>query len=88
MLFRSIVVMSENDNVNEQMLKRIERKLVVGRYAEHNNKRNAAIKDQLATLEQEILRNAILQFKSTRRVAVHLGVSQPTIVRKMKRYGF
>ncbi len=42
---------------------------------------------QLEAVEQEILRRTFLLFPSTRRMAAHLGVSQPTIVRKMKKYG-
>lgn len=42
---------------------------------------------QLEAVEQEILRQAFSRFPSTRRMAAHLRVSQPTIVRKMKKYG-
>jgi len=52
-----------------------------------HDKESISIKDQIATMEKEILRTAIPQFKSTRDIARHLGISQPTIVRKIKKYG-
>jgi PAS domain S-box-containing protein/TyrR family helix-turn-helix protein len=42
---------------------------------------------QLEAVEREILRQAVAQFASTRQMATHLKVSQPTIVRKLKKYG-
>ncbi|MCX5839579.1 MAG: sigma 54-interacting transcriptional regulator [Deltaproteobacteria bacterium] len=87
-IIQKVVVLSENDDVDEQMLKRIERKIVIGDYADFHHKKYARIKDQLTAMEQEILRTTMSQFKSTREMARHLGISQPTIVRKMQKYGF
>ena len=43
--------------------------------------------EQLETVEREILQQAFTRFPSTRQIAGHLRVSQPTIVRKLKKYG-
>jgi PAS domain S-box-containing protein/TyrR family helix-turn-helix protein len=42
---------------------------------------------QVEALEREILRRAVARFPSTRQMAAHLKVSQPTIVRKLRKYG-
>lgn len=43
--------------------------------------------DDVNAFEKEILRRAIRQCRTTRELASALGVSQPTAVRKMKKYG-
>ncbi|MBW1982434.1 MAG: sigma 54-interacting transcriptional regulator [Deltaproteobacteria bacterium] len=43
--------------------------------------------EELSRLEREILRNTMSHCKTTRELAAHLGISQPTIVRKMKKHG-
>lgn len=43
--------------------------------------------EQLEAVEREILRRAFSLYPSTRQIATHLKVSQPTIVRKLKKYG-
>jgi PAS domain S-box-containing protein len=44
--------------------------------------------DDVNAFEKEILRRAIRRCRTTRELASALGVSQPTAVRKMKKYGF
>jgi PAS domain S-box-containing protein len=44
-------------------------------------------KSALETFEKELISSAFQQFRTTRRVAEEIGVSQPTIVRKAKKYG-
>ena len=41
----------------------------------------------MVATEREVFRRALLVCKSTRKMAAHLGVSQPTIVRKLKKLG-
>ncbi len=42
---------------------------------------------QLEAFERALLQRTFSRFPSTRKMAVHLGVSQPTIVRKLRKYG-
>jgi PAS domain S-box-containing protein len=42
--------------------------------------------EQLNFVEREILRRACAEFTSTRGMATHFGVSQPTIVRRLNKY--
>jgi PAS domain S-box-containing protein len=44
------------------------------------------LKDAVEEVEKRIILNAITKYKTTRSAAKALGVSQPTIVRKMSRY--
>lgn len=47
--------------------------------------RNKSLKDTLEQVERKIIRDAIKKYKTTRKAAEALGVSQSTIVKKMKR---
>lgn len=51
-----------------------------------NVKRIIKLKDAVKELEKQIIERAVAEYKTTRKVAQVLGVSQPTIVRKMKKY--
>ncbi|HHY90675.1 MAG TPA: sigma 54-interacting transcriptional regulator [Clostridiales bacterium] len=44
------------------------------------------LKDAIEEVEKQILQTAAAKYKTTRQIAKALGVSQPTIVRKMNRY--
>ena len=45
------------------------------------------LKDAIEEVEKQIIQSAVAKYKTTREVAKVLGVSQPTIVRKINRYG-
>ena len=47
-----------------------------------------SLADGLMELERRTIESAMLQCKSTRELAKVLGVSQPTVVRKLKKHGF
>ncbi len=42
---------------------------------------------ELLALERDMIKNAMKKCKSTRELATELGISQPTVVRKMKKHG-
>ncbi len=46
----------------------------------------APLIDQIGILEKEILEKALAQFKTTRELARQLGISQPTVVRKLRKH--
>jgi PAS domain S-box-containing protein len=48
----------------------------------------ARLADDVNAFEKEILRRAVRQCRTTRELASAIGVSQPTAVRKMKKFGF
>ena len=45
------------------------------------------LKDAIEEVEKQIIQTAVDKYRTTREVAKILGVSQPTIVRKINRYG-
>jgi PAS domain S-box-containing protein len=45
------------------------------------------LKDAVSALEKQLISNALTEEGSTRKAARCLGVSQPTVIRKAKRYG-
>lgn len=45
------------------------------------------LSDAIAVLEKSLVMNALNKYKTTRKAASSLGVSQPSIVRKAKKYG-
>lgn len=57
---------------------------VPGRKSKLSTKK--CLKETLASLEREILLEAYQRYKSTYKVARALGVSQPTVVRKLRKY--
>jgi TyrR family helix-turn-helix protein len=46
----------------------------------------ASLTDEISSVEKQILEKALAQFKTTRELARQLGISQPTVVRKLKKY--
>lgn len=50
-------------------------------------KETPKLQDMMDAYERKILENAAKKYKSSRKIAEVLGVSQPTILRKMKRLG-
>ncbi len=53
----------------------------------HTKENIKNLDDITAAFEKEIIKNAMKQCQSTREIARHLGISQPTIVRKLKKHG-
>jgi len=49
-------------------------------------KSGGTLSDGLWAVEREMLEKALSRFKTTRELARHLGISQPTVVRKLKKY--
>jgi len=45
------------------------------------------LQDALDAVEKQILSDALEKYKTTREIAKALGISQPTVVRKLAKYG-
>jgi len=50
-------------------------------------KEELTLREAVNQLEKEILQESLIKYKTTRKIAKILGVSQPTVVRKMEKYG-
>jgi TyrR family helix-turn-helix protein len=51
------------------------------------DKSNRPLKEIVANLERDLLREAVLERKSSRQIASRLGISHTAVLKKMKRYG-
>jgi len=85
-VLKMAVVMGEKDLVDEFIIRRIkggreERKT-------HGKERSHffGLTNEVLTFEKDLLKGAMVRCKSTREMASYLRVSQPTVVRKMKRH--
>jgi transcriptional regulator with PAS, ATPase and Fis domain len=85
-LLKKAVVMSDNEVLDEFILKTLESGVEKLTRADIQKGHKLNLTEELLTFEKEILENAIARCKSTREVASYLGISQPTVVRKMKKH--
>ena len=86
-MVKKAVVMSEGDRLDGHLMEMLGRAAVgwPGRKAESvpwDSLPGAVMK-----LEKDLLSQALRDCRSTREMAKRLGISQPTVVRKLKRYG-
>jgi PAS domain S-box-containing protein len=81
------VVMGETDLLDELLIRRLTRKADMQKYAGMENKQPLGLNEELFAFEREILKNAMVQKKSTREMAKFLKVNQSTIVRKLQKHG-
>jgi len=85
-ILKKAVVMSENESVDEminQSLSADAGHCITPSIHEHQGK---GMTDQIVNVEKEILQNAMTRCKSTREMARYLKISQPTVVRKLKKH--
>ena len=85
-LLKKAVVMSENEYIDEI----IQQSLTAGANnctaAINDTQQRKSLTDHIFDVEKEIIKNAMTQCKSTREMARYLKISQPTVVRKLKKY--
>jgi PAS domain S-box-containing protein len=85
-LLKKAVVMSENESVDEI----IHQSLTAGADSCSNaiddTQQRKSLTDHILDVEKEIIKNAIKRCKSTREMARYLKISQPTVVRKLKKH--
>lgn len=71
------------DNLPNYILKEIEKE---ENYSIINVPNMGSLKDTVEEVEKQIIHKALKKYKTTREVAKALGVSQPTVVRKINKY--
>jgi transcriptional regulator with PAS, ATPase and Fis domain len=81
------VVMSEQETLDALSVKRGGETLTLRRVGTARDPVSSKLNDHVVATEREVFRRALLVCKSTREMAAHLGVSQPTIVRKLRKLG-
>jgi transcriptional regulator with PAS, ATPase and Fis domain len=79
--------MSEGDVIDSVILSSIGREVLEDRWeVRGSDKKINNLVDMLSALEKEMLKNAMRHCKSTREMAQFLNISQPTVVRKLKKH--
>jgi PAS domain S-box-containing protein len=85
-LLKKAVVMSENESVDEI----IHQSLTAGANnytaAINDTQKRNSLTDHILDVEKKIIKNAMTRCKSTREMARYLKISQPTVVRKLKKH--
>ena len=86
-IIKKAVVMSEGDVIDTVILSSIGQEVLEDRWkVRGSDKKINNLVDMLAALEKEMLKNAMRHCKSTREMARFLNISQPTVVRKLKKH--
>ena len=86
-IIKKAVVMSEGDVIDTVILSSIGKEVLEDRWEVRcSDKKINNLADMLSALEKEMLKNAMRHCKSTREMAKFLNISQPTVVRKLKKH--
>ena len=86
-IIKKAVVMSEGDVIDSVILSSIGKEVLEDRWEVRGADRKINnLVDMLSALEKEMLKNAMRHCKSTREMAQFLNISQPTVVRKLKKH--
>ncbi len=86
-IIKKAVVMSEGDVIDTVILSSIGKEVLEDRWEVRGaDKKINNLMDMLSALEKEMLKNAMRHCKSTREMARFLNISQPTVVRKLKKH--
>ena len=84
---KKAVVMSDKEVLDEFILKSLKNGAGVPKGAGIKSPGGLSLNDEVLAVEKELLRSALPRCRSTREMADFLHVSQPTIVRKLKKHG-
>ena len=82
------VIMSETDDIDKVVLNCMGKEIIDEVAHILQSGQDSVILDYItAAFEKEVIKNAMKKHRSTRDLAKYLNVSQPTIVRKLKKHG-
>jgi len=85
-IIKNAMVMSENDSLDSFIKKTLDSHVMKTSSLDDIPYQHINLPNEILKTEKSILKKALVNFKSTREMAHYLGVSQPTIVRKMKKH--
>jgi len=86
-ILKMAVVLSDTDLVDETILRNLEDKTELPDFTTFEKRSIAGLTREVAAFEKHILQRAMARCRTTRELAGYLKVSQPTIVRKLKKHG-
>ena len=85
-ILKRAIVMSDRDELDQFIGRSIGGGMKKWPGADDQILHELRLNDEIHTAERKILEKAMTQCKSTREMASYLGVSQPTVVRKIKKH--
>jgi PAS domain S-box-containing protein len=86
-IIKMAVVTSEKDVLDESIINNLKRAADHSIKIDKVSKAAMSITEEVLAYEKQILKSASKHCKSTREMAKYLRISQPTVVRKMKKHG-
>jgi len=86
-ILKMAVVLSDTDLVDETILRNLEDKTELSAFTNLEKRNLAGLTQEVMAFEKQILQRAMARCRTTRELAGFLKVSQPTIVRKLKKHG-
>ena len=86
-ILKMAVVMSDTDLIDETILRNLEGKTELPAFTSLDKHNISGLTREIMAFEKQILQRAMASCRTTRELAGYLKVSQPTIVRKLKKHG-
>jgi len=86
-ILKMAAVLSDTDLIDETIVRNLEGKTELSAFTSFEDRNIAGLAGEVQAFERQILQRAMSRYRTTRQLARHLKVSQPTIVRKLKKYG-
>jgi len=88
-IVKQTVALSDTQKIDDELLRALKNgeKVIPLSPSTIETKRGKSLSDQLQLLEKKLLREAMIQCKSTRKAAAFLGTNQSNVMRKLKKYG-
>jgi PAS domain S-box-containing protein len=86
-ILKMAVVLSDTDLTDETILRNLEDKTEWPAFTTLEKRNIAGLTQEIMAFEKQILQRTMARCRTTRELAGYLKVSQPTIVRKLKKHG-
>ena len=86
-ILKMAVVLSDTDLVDETILRNLEDKTELSAFTNLEKRNTAGLTQEVMAFEKQVLQRAMARCRTTRELAGYLKVSQPTIVRKLRKHG-
>jgi len=85
-ILKKAVLISDKELLDDFIGSALEKSIPKGAHQDRRSPRRQHLQEEVLGLEAELLKGALKFCKSTREMARYLGISQPTVVRKLKKH--
>jgi len=86
-MIKMAVMMSETDSLDEYILRDFKKPALEQTHDGQKPGSKMSLIEETLAFEKNLLKNAMMNFKTTREMARFLGINQSTVVRKIKKHG-